>query len=123
MKKEARDKALKMFLKAKGKITNKDIADAVKVNPLTVGRWKKEHKWEQELKKQAKAGAKPHDAVRGRIFKQAVSTKGKGRGIGTYSMKLLTEYLQGHISFRSTPDAGTTFEACFPTTPESSSTP
>jgi uncharacterized protein YjcR len=65
MKKEAREKALKMFLKAKGKITNKSIADTVKVNPLTVGRWKKEHKWDRELKKQEKeAAGKPSGAVR-----------------------------------------------------------
>ncbi len=65
MKKEAREKALKMFLKAKGKITNKDIADAVKVNPLTVGRWKKENKWDQELKKQERPATKrPSGVVR-----------------------------------------------------------
>ncbi len=54
------------------------------------------------------------EAVRSQIFKQAVSTKGKGRGIGTYSMKLLTECLQGQISFTSDTREGTTFQACFP---------
>jgi uncharacterized protein YjcR len=50
MKKEARIQAEKMFIKAGGKITNRDIAKAVKVNALTVGRWKREENWEDKLK-------------------------------------------------------------------------
>lgn len=49
------------------------------------------------------------------IFQRSFSTKGKGRGIGTYSAKLLTErYLQGKILFISTEGAGTTFFLEFP---------
>jgi nitrogen fixation/metabolism regulation signal transduction histidine kinase len=44
------------------------------------------------------------------IFQRSFSTKGRGRGIGTYSMKLLTEdYLGGKIGFESREEAGTTF--------------
>ncbi len=44
------------------------------------------------------------------IFKRSFSTKGKGRGLGTYSMKLLGEkFLQGKVSFISTEKEGTTF--------------
>ena len=50
MKKEARAQAEKIFLKAGGKITNRDIAKTVEVNPLTVGRWKREDKWGAKLK-------------------------------------------------------------------------
>ncbi len=50
MKKEARAQAEKMFMKAGGKITNRDIAKAVKVNALTIGRWKQEDKWGAKLK-------------------------------------------------------------------------
>jgi uncharacterized protein YjcR len=50
MKKEARIQAEKMFLKAGGKITNREIAKATKVNALTVGRWKRENNWEAKLK-------------------------------------------------------------------------
>jgi transposase len=50
MKKEARAQAEKMFMKAGGKITNRDIAKAVKVNALTVGRWKQEDRWGAKLK-------------------------------------------------------------------------
>jgi uncharacterized protein YjcR len=50
MKKEARIQAEKMFLKAGGKITNREIADATKVNALTIGRWKRENEWEAKLK-------------------------------------------------------------------------
>jgi uncharacterized protein YjcR len=50
MKKEARTQALKMFLKAGGKITNREIAKAAGVNPLTVGRWKRDDDWESKLK-------------------------------------------------------------------------
>ncbi len=44
------------------------------------------------------------------IFQRAFTTKGKGRGLGTYGVKLLTEkYLQGKVSFASNPENGTTF--------------
>ncbi len=50
------------------------------------------------------------DDVRLQIFQRSFSTKGGGRGIGTYSMKLLTEkYLHGEIHFTSTNPNGTTF--------------
>lgn len=49
------------------------------------------------------------------LFKRSFSTKGEGRGWGTYSMKLLTEnYLDGKIEFTSTEEDGTTFYAKFP---------
>lgn len=45
------------------------------------------------------------------MFQRSFSTKGQsGRGIGTYSMKLLGErYLGGHVDFISQPPEGTTF--------------
>ena len=64
MKIEARDKAVKMFVKAKGKITNKQIADKVKVNPLTIGRWKKADKWDAKLRQARPAPKKPSGVVR-----------------------------------------------------------
>lgn len=49
------------------------------------------------------------------VFQRSFSTKGKGRGLGTYSMKLLSEkYLQGQVSFSSQPVIGTLFKATFP---------
>lgn len=49
------------------------------------------------------------------VFQRSFSTKGKGRGIGTYSMKLLMEkYLNGKVSFESEDGKGTTFYAHFP---------
>lgn len=51
----------------------------------------------------------PEESQR-QIFKRSFSTKGEGRGLGTYSMKLLVEkYLKGKVSFESTPEKGTTF--------------
>lgn len=52
MKKEARLQAENMFLAAKGKITNKEIAQALHVNALTVGRWRREGRWENLLSEQ-----------------------------------------------------------------------
>lgn len=50
------------------------------------------------------------DEVQTQIFQRSFSTKGTGRGIGTYSMKLLGErYLKGEIGFTSTKGKGTTF--------------
>lgn len=44
------------------------------------------------------------------LFKRSFTTKGTGRGLGTYSMKLLGEkYLKGKVGFESTPEEGTTF--------------
>ncbi len=53
--------------------------------------------------------------VQMRIFHRSFSTKGPGRGLGLYSMKMLTErYLQGKLSFSSSPESGTTFTVRFP---------
>lgn len=52
------------------------------------------------------------------IFLRSFTTKEPGRGVGTYSVKLLTErYLQGTVSFVSTPAEGTTFTATLPIVP------
>lgn len=49
------------------------------------------------------------------IFNRSFSSKGKGRGLGTYSMKLLSEkYLQGKVYFESSNEKGTTFYAEYP---------
>jgi len=49
------------------------------------------------------------------IFHRSFSTKGRGRGLGTYSMRLLSEcYLQGQVSFTSCPESGTTFVGRYP---------
>ncbi len=48
--------------------------------------------------------------VQHQIFQRSFSTKGEGRGIGTYSMKLLGEkYLKGKVWFESSDKNGTTF--------------
>lgn len=50
-----------------------------------------------------------------KIFNRSFSTKGEGRGLGTYCMKLLTEkYLNGKISFISNPQKGTIFSVRIP---------
>lgn len=52
------------------------------------------------------------------VFQRSFSTKGIGRGLGTYGMKLLGEkYLGGSIRFESSPEDGTTFFAQLPLTP------
>lgn len=54
-------------------------------------------------------GHVPED-VRFQIFQRSFSTKGNGRGLGTYSMRLIGEfYLKGVVSFISSPEGGTTF--------------
>jgi signal transduction histidine kinase len=57
------------------------------------------------------------------VFQRSFSTKGDGRGLGTYGSRLLTErYLQAEVSFVSTAAEGTTFTVSLPLTlPESSS--
>lgn len=49
------------------------------------------------------------------IFQRSFSTKGRGRGIGTYSIKLLGEkFLGGEVSFSSSIEAGTRFQLRLP---------
>lgn len=50
-----------------------------------------------------------------RVFERSYSTKGRGRGLGTYGMKLSAErYLGGRVRFDSAPDEGTRFELWLP---------
>jgi len=54
-------------------------------------------------------------AVQLQIFSRSFSTKGSGRGIGTYSIKLLTEkYLHGQVAFVSAAGLGTRFTVTYP---------
>ncbi|MFW5760151.1 MAG: sensor histidine kinase [Cyclobacteriaceae bacterium] len=50
------------------------------------------------------------EQVKLQVFQRSFSTKGKNRGLGTYSIKLFTEkYLRGKASFISNAEIGTTF--------------
>ena len=53
------------------------------------------------------------------MFQRSFTTKGQaGRGVGTYSMKLLGErYLGGRVDFVSRPPEGTTFQLVLPKIP------
>jgi len=53
--------------------------------------------------------------VQRQLFTRSFSTKGTGRGLGTYSIKLITEkYLQGTVSFVSNEEQGTVFTVRYP---------
>ncbi|MFX1363771.1 MAG: ATP-binding protein [Promethearchaeota archaeon] len=55
------------------------------------------------------------ESVKSQIFQRSFSTKGPGRGIGTYSVKLLTErYLGGQVYFKSSKQEGTIFYVSLP---------
>ena len=55
------------------------------------------------------------ERVKTQIFQRSFSTKGPGRGIGTYSVKLLGErYLNGTVDFTSDEDCGTVFNFRIP---------
>jgi hypothetical protein len=56
------------------------------------------------------------ELVRLQVFRRSFSTKPPaGRGIGTYSAKLITErYLGGSLSFTSSEEEGTTFTVTLP---------
>ncbi|MBN1834932.1 MAG: PAS domain-containing protein [Spirochaetales bacterium] len=54
-------------------------------------------------------------AAQEQVFQRFFTTKGPGRGLGTYGVKLLTEgYLDGRVSFESSPERGTTFTVQLP---------
>ena len=49
------------------------------------------------------------------LFHRSFSTKGEGRGIGLYSVRLMTErYLKGRVAFTSDESSGTTFTVTYP---------
>lgn len=53
------------------------------------------------------------------LFKRSFTTKGIGRGLGTYSMKLFGEkYLKGQVWFESDKEKGTTFFISLPASNE-----
>jgi signal transduction histidine kinase len=56
--------------------------------------------------------------VRNQVFQRSFSTKSRRRGLGTYSMKLLsTRYLGGDVTFVSGEGQGTTFTLTIPVNP------
>ena len=60
----------------------------------------------------------PED-IQEKIFQKTFSTKGNGRGQGTYSINLLTEnYLNGKAWFKSVVNTGTTFFISIPVVPK-----
>ncbi len=78
---------------------------------VTVGCRKKERTIEYWIHNQ---GFMPQD-VQLQIFQRSFSTKGAGRGLGTYSIRLLTEkFLKGDVSFESTVETGTCFKVEYP---------
>lgn len=52
--------------------------------------------------------------IQGQIFQRDVSTKGDNRGVGTYSIRLLSSILGGEARFTSTESEGTTFSLWLP---------
>lgn len=52
------------------------------------------------------------------IFQRSFSTKGPGRGLGTYSLRLLNEYLHGQVTFESNATSGTIFTVRYPISAE-----
>jgi K+-sensing histidine kinase KdpD len=57
-------------------------------------------------------------AVQLQVFQQGFSTRGEGRGVGTYAARLLTEkHLGGEVSFASTERVGTVFRVTLPAHP------
>ncbi|MFA9388957.1 MAG: sensor histidine kinase [Prolixibacteraceae bacterium] len=90
----------------------KNALEAIKSgDEINIGYNKKEHSIEFWIQNKIVLS----DEIKSKIFKRSFSTKGAGRGIGTYSVKLFTEkYLKGKASFTSDSENGTIFFAEFP---------
>ena len=55
------------------------------------------------------------EEIQKKVFTKYFSTKHAHKGLGTYSMKLLSErYLDGRVTFSSTKKTGTTFKVIYP---------
>lgn len=86
---------------------------AVDEEVIQVGCWKKGKMVLFWVKNQAYMPTN----VQAQVFLRSFSTKGRGRGLGTYSMKLLGEqYLGGKVFFESDEQKGTTFYCAIPIT-------
>jgi signal transduction histidine kinase len=57
--------------------------------------------------------------IQTQIFTRSFSTKGDGRGFGTFSVQMLSSMLRGKVGFVSSPQSGTTFQVIFPLLPTS----
>jgi signal transduction histidine kinase len=90
------------------------IKNAYEASPkgstITIGCKKKDDKIEFWVHN---PGYIPRD-IQMQIFQRSFSTKGLNRGIGTYSMKLLSSFLEGRINFTSSEENGTKFRAIYP---------
>lgn len=91
------------------------LKNAVEASPpgdvVTIGCYDFAH----EVQFEVHNAAVMSNEVQLQVFQRSFSTKGSGRGLGTYGMKLLGEYyLDGQISFRSERGEGTTFTARLP---------
>ncbi len=75
---------------------------------VSIGCFKAQEPWKLEFRV-FNPGCMPEE-VQLNMFHRAFSTKGQGRGLGTYGMKLIGErYLGGSVSFISNEQEGTTF--------------
>ena len=52
--------------------------------------------------------------MQSQIFQRSYSTKAANRGLGTYSMKLLSSFLHGKVNFSSSKKDGITFSVLIP---------
>ncbi len=91
------------------------VKNALEASPpgeeVTIGCWNRDGRAVFEVHN---AGTIPVEA-QPRIFDRFFSTKGVGRGLGTYSMKLLAEgFLGGEVFFTSNRLKGTTFSISLP---------
>lgn len=61
-----------------------------------------------------------NEEIKSQIFQRSFSTKGIGRGLGTYSIKILVEeYLNGKVTFKSSKSTGTIFTVTLKTNSKS----
>jgi len=54
------------------------------------------------------------ESIQASILQKSFSTKGPARGLGAYSIRLLSQKIGGDVSFTSSPQGGTRFVARYP---------
>jgi signal transduction histidine kinase len=100
-----------LLMRVLGNMVKNALESSAKDETVTV---RSQHKGEYVVFEVHNPTVMPH-AVQLQMFQRSFSTKGQERGLGTYSMKLLTErYLGGQVGFSSTRERGTVFWACYP---------
>lgn len=100
-----------LLLRVLNNMTKNALEASSEDDTITIGC----HRWHHRIRFWVHNPAYIPRNIQLQIFQRSFSTKGDGRGLGTYSIKLLVEnYLTGSVAFESSRSGGTRFYITLP---------